>query len=73
MIFPVSVVLVLIIFISSVFLYKQVTKNYDFFLRRGIPFSKPKLLFGSSMDFYFKKIELIEFIKRLYYEMPNQR
>lgn len=53
--------------------YKKVTKNEEFFAARGVPYIKPKLIFGSSMEFFFKKIELIDFIKNLYDALPNER
>lgn len=53
--------------------YLQVTKNETFFADRGVRYIKPRFLFGSSMEFFFKKIELIDFIKNLYNAMPNER
>lgn len=53
--------------------YLQVKKNERFFADRGVPYIKPKFLFGSSMEFFFKKIELIDFVEKLYDAMPNER
>lgn len=53
--------------------YLKVKKNERFFADRGIPFVKPKFLFGSSWDFFFRKIELIDFEQNLYDAMPNER
>lgn len=53
--------------------YKYVTRNNDYFKKRGIPFIKPKFLIGSSAEFFFKKITLSELMRRLYNSYPSER
>lgn len=69
----VSILAGVVLLLLPLHLYKMITKNADFFERRQIPYSKPELLFGSSREFFFRQIELIDFVKRLYDEMPTER
>lgn len=54
-------------------IYKYVTKNNRFFANRGIPYAEPKLLFGSTREFFFEKIQLTDYLQQLYDDMPNER
>lgn len=53
--------------------YKHVTRNNSFFAKRGIPYADPKLLFGSTREFFFEKIQLTDYLQQLYDRMPNER
>lgn len=70
-----DITLIILVLLCAIFyiFYSHVKKNERFFADRGIPFEKPKFLFGSAKEFFFKKIELIEFIQNRYNAMPNER
>lgn len=55
------------------FLYKWATQNDEYFVKRGVVSVKPALIFGNSADFFTKKIDLIEFVKKLYDDFPNEK
>lgn len=55
------------------FLYKWATQNDEYFVERGVVSVKPALIFGNSADFFTKKIDLIEFVKKLYDDFPNEK
>lgn len=54
-------------------LYKLATQDSDYFVKRGVAFIKPQFVFGSSKDFFFKKITLGEWAQRLYTSLPTER
>lgn len=47
--------IILLVIALSVAIFKWVTKNNDFFAKRGIPYLKPLFLIGSSGQFLGKK------------------
>lgn len=53
--------------------YKWATQNDQYFVKRGVPALKPSFLFGNSADFFTKKIDLIEFVKKLYNDYPCEK
>lgn len=65
----------LIIFFGFAFFvcYKHVTKNHNFFVKRGVAFLKPELFFGSARELFFEKIQVYEYLHKLYDKMPNER
>lgn len=54
-------------------MYKWASQNHDYFIKRGVPALKPSLIFGNSTEFFTKKIELIDFVKKLYNDFPNEK
>lgn len=60
--------------VVAVFLvYKWATQNDGYFIKRKVPALKPSLFFGNSRDFFTKKIDLIEFVKKLYDDFPDEK
>lgn len=53
--------------------YKWATQNDDYFEKKGVPALKPTLFFGNSVDFFTKKVDLIEFVRKLYDDFPNEK
>lgn len=47
-------------------LYKLLTKNDDFFLKKGIPFDKPLPIFGNFLRFMLQKETLIDTVQKGY-------
>lgn len=46
--------------------YKLLTKNDDFFLKKGIPFDKPLPIFGNFLRFMLQKETLLDVVQRPY-------
>lgn len=65
----VTVAMVLIVFL----VYKWATQNDKYFVKRGVRALTPTLFFGNSAEFFTKKIELIEFVKKLYDDFPDEK
>lgn len=65
--FTIAMVIVVYLF------YKWATQNDQYFVKRRVPALKPSLLFGNSADFFTKKIDLIEFVKKLYNDFPDEK
>lgn len=53
--------------------YRWAAQNDGYFIKRGIPALKPKLIFGNSADFFTKKVDLIDFVKKLYNDFPDKK
>lgn len=53
--------------------YKWATQDNKYFLQRGVPALRPALIFGNSADFFTKKIDLIDFVKKLYNDFPDEK
>lgn len=62
-----------IVVVLGVIFYKWFVANYDYFEKRGIPYLKPKFLFGSNMNLLINKKSLPEFVKNLYYALPDEK
>lgn len=62
-----------ILTIFILFVYKWLTKNNDYFIKRGIPALKPTFMFGNSGEFYTKQIGLIDLVKKLYNDFPEEK
>lgn len=54
-------------------IYKWITANDKFFEKRGIPYLKPTLLFGNTINFVFQTISLPDFAQKLYASYPNKK
>lgn len=59
--------------VAAFAVYKWATQNDKYFENRGVPALKPALFFGNSAEFFTKKIDLIEFVKKLYDDFPNEK
>lgn len=59
--------------VSTYFIYKWLAKNHKYFEHRKVPALKPILLFGNSAHFFTKKVDLIDFVKKLYHDFPNEK
>lgn len=57
----------LFIAIAIVFaLYKWLTKNDDFFLKKGVQFDKPTPIFGNFLGLLLQKDTMIDILQRGY-------
>ena len=57
----------LFIVVAIVFaLYKWLTKNDDFFLKKGVPFDKPTPIFGNFLGLMLQKDTMIDILQRGY-------
>lgn len=54
-------------------LYLWATQNNNYFKQIGVPALTPTLFFGNTAAFFFKKVELIEFITNLYNAFPDEK
>lgn len=63
----VSIITIIVLF------YKWATQNDLYFKKRGVPALKPVLFFGNSADFFTKKVDLIDFVKKLYNDFPDKK
>lgn len=72
---PISVLAVSAVASMTIVLlvYKWATQNDEYFVQRGVPALRPTLIFGNSADFFTKKIDLIEFVKKLYDDFPDKK
>lgn len=68
---PISITVGMVVVVALV--YKWATQNDKYFVKKGIPALKPHLFFGNSADFFTKKIDLIEFVKKLYDDFPDEK
>lgn len=49
------IIITIIVFVL-LFLYHQITKNYDFWRKRNVPFLEPSFFFGNYKEYiYFRK------------------
>lgn len=55
------------------FVYKYLTKDNDYFIKRRIPSLKPTFIFGNTGKFYTKQIGLIDLVKKLYNDFPDEK
>lgn len=53
--------------------YKWIKKDNDYFIKRGIPALKPTFIFGNLGEFYTKQIGLIDSVKKLYNDFPDEK
>ncbi|XP_014256245.1 cytochrome P450 6j1-like [Cimex lectularius] len=55
------------------FVYFWWTRNYDHWLKKGIPYEKPTFPYGNIKDVIYVKETLGDFTKRLYNNFPNSK
>lgn len=66
-VFVLGRIMFLFIAIAVVYvLYKWLTKNHDYFLKRGIPGDKPLPIFGNFLSFMLQRETLIDVVQRSY-------
>lgn len=68
---PISITVGMVVVVFLV--YKWATQNDKYFEKKGVPALKPSFLFGNSADFFTKKVDLIEFVKKLYNDFPDEK
>lgn len=73
MFYLIGSVFITFVFGLALIIFRWATKNNDFFEKRGLPSMKPTLFFGNTSAFFFKKVELIEFVTNLYNAFPNEK
>lgn len=61
------------VLVSVYTIYKWAIQNHEYFVRRGVPALKPVLFFGNSADFFTKKVDLIDFVIKLYHDFPDKK
>ncbi|KAL9922238.1 putative cytochrome P450 9f2 [Glossina fuscipes fuscipes] len=59
---------ILLLFLIIYLFHRWATANNDFFLKRGIPHKKPKILFGNMWNLVLKRKSLVDIIVDLYNE-----
>lgn len=59
--------------IGGYFIYRECTKNEDYFKERGITYDKPKFLWGNCGDLFKRKLNLFDFTRKLYGQHPDER
>ncbi|KAJ6633344.1 Cytochrome P450 9e2 [Pseudolycoriella hygida] len=66
--------LLLYAFIVTLFLlYKLLQHKEEYFLRKAIPYAKPKFIVGSREDFLLRNSALTETVRKWYNEFPNDK
>lgn len=65
------ILIAVVAILSAILFYKWGTKNYDYFTKKGIPFSKPTFLVGSSGGFIMRKYSLPTYLV-MHYEQFSQ-
>lgn len=53
--------------------YKFLSPEYDYFEKKGIPFSKPRFLVGSRTDMILRNKSLIDVMRDFYDEFRNDK
>uniref|UniRef100_A0A1A9UNC7 Cytochrome P450 n=1 Tax=Glossina austeni TaxID=7395 RepID=A0A1A9UNC7_GLOAU len=59
---------ILLLFAIIYLFYRWATANNDFFLKRGIPYKKPKILFGNMWNLILKRKSIVDIVVDLYNE-----
>lgn len=54
-------------------LYKFLTKNDDYFEKKGIPFEKPKLIIGSRTDLITRSKSILKVVDDWYLKFRNDK
>lgn len=54
-------------------IYRWVTQNHNYFEKKGIPALKPIPFVGNTIEYYLKKVELIDFTQKLYDDFPDKK
>ena len=54
-------------------IYQYITKNNDFFKKKGLAHLKPMFFFGNTAPMVFKQMELIDYVVDLYSKFPNEK
>lgn len=52
--------------VAAYALYKWLTKNDDFFLKKGIPYEKPLPIVGNLLGFVLQKEAFVDAVQRSY-------
>ncbi|KAJ6649589.1 putative cytochrome P450 9f2 [Pseudolycoriella hygida] len=61
--------IVVIIFLVE----KYLSREYDYFEKKGIPFAKPRFIVGSRSDFVLRNKSILEVMKDFYNEFRNDK
>jgi len=60
--------------VAIIFLvHKFLSREYDYFEKKGIPFNKPKFIIGSRMDFIVRNKSLLAVMQDFYNEFRNEK
>lgn len=54
-------------------LYKWITLNDDYFVKRNLPHLKPKFLIGNMFGFFTNRYNPMEFLISVYTEFPGAK
>lgn len=54
-------------------IYKYVTLNNDYFVKRGIVHMKPTFFFGNMASFLLRRVTIYEFANNIYTVFPRQK
>jgi hypothetical protein len=53
--------------------YQWVMQKYEYFEAKGVPFSKPVFLLGSSYNMFFNRLSLPDVTLKWYREMRSEK
>lgn len=54
-------------------LYLYITRKYDYWKKKNIPFIKPKFPFGNVDELFRLKVHQTQFFERIYHQFPEER
>lgn len=61
------------VLIVGLIFYRWITRNNDYFLKKGVAHRRPWPFFGNSLAGIFNQTEFGQFLKEYYAEFPNER
>lgn len=64
----------ILLLVASLYLfYKWGVSNNDYFIEKGVVFSKPVFLFGSNGNMLFNRMSLPDVVQKWYNEFKNEK
>lgn len=74
LVFKIKMLVFLCALVAIIYLvHKILSREYDYFEKKGIPFNKPKFIVGSRMDFVHRNKSMLTVMKDFYDEFPNDK
>lgn len=62
-----------IVLISGYIFYRWITRNNDYFLKKGVAHKKPMPLVGHTITAILQQKEFRQFLRDYYQEFPNEK
>lgn len=63
--------IIVILFLAYIYMFLR--PEYDYFEKKGIPFSKPRFIVGSRSDLILRNKSILDVMKGFYDEVPNDK